>query len=127
VKSLRARYALSYPLWILVCALLVLALRNAGDPSRRHDRILNNDAARLALRLLHASPNQDRYEVVHVAYAGKGEVGPEARWVVLCDRVPHSGLQLAVVVELDAKDGHLLAMRPPAGGEVGRAKARQAI
>jgi hypothetical protein len=117
VKSSRSRFALSYPLWILVCVLGFLALRNAEDPSRRRDRILNDDAAILALR------NLDRidhtryrgYEAVHVAYAGKGEGGTVARWVVLCDKVPHSGLQEAVVVEVEAKDGRLLAVRRPVG------------
>jgi hypothetical protein len=33
--------------------------------------------------------------------------------VVLCDRVPHSGLRDAVVVELDARDGALLGIRKP--------------
>jgi hypothetical protein len=103
--------------WILLCALGFLALRNAEDPSRRRDRILNDDAAVLALRILDKTDHAryQGYEAVHVAYAGKGEVGTVARWVVLCDKVPHSGLEEAVVVELDAKDGRLIGVRPPVG------------
>jgi len=32
---------------------------------------------------------------------------------VLCDRVPHTALREAVVVELDAANGSLLAIRKP--------------
>jgi hypothetical protein len=53
------------------------------------------------------------YQAVHVAYAGSGEAGPTARWIVLCDRVPHTALAAAVVVELDAKDGRLIRIRKP--------------
>jgi hypothetical protein len=53
------------------------------------------------------------YEAVHVAYAGRQEGGGRTRWVVLCDRVPHTALREAVVVELDASDGSLLTIRKP--------------
>ena len=53
------------------------------------------------------------YEAVHVAYAGRGEGGERGRWVVLCDRVPHSALRDAIVVELDARDGSLITLRKP--------------
>jgi hypothetical protein len=39
--------------------------------------------------------------------------GEANRWIVLCDRVPHTGLRDAVVVELDAVDGHLVTIRKP--------------
>ena len=103
------RFWLLYPAWIALCALLFAGLRNAEDPSRRRDRILSGDAAVLALRAL----PQKGYEAVHVAYAPKGEAGDRARWVVLCDRVPHTALREAVVVELDARDGKLLTVRKP--------------
>jgi len=102
ITAMRQRYWLLYPAWILLCAILFLALRHAGDPSRRPGRILSNDAAVRALAILH----RPGYEVVHVA--GEGN-----RWIVLCDRVPHTGLREAVVVELDAVDGRLLAIRKP--------------
>lgn len=111
----RGRWIALYAGWIALCAILFLALAGAEDPSRRPDRILSNDAGRRALSLLRES---DRlryrdYEVVHVAYAGAGEGGAEARWVVLCDRVPHTFLREAVVVEMRAKDGELIRLRKP--------------
>ena len=108
---MQRRFWLFYPAWITVCAVLFFSLRGAEDPSRRSDRILSNDAAILAVRALPAQ--YKGYEVVHVAYAPKGEGGDRARWVVLCDRVPHTALHDAVVVELDANDGKLLTIRRP--------------
>ena len=103
-----------YILWIALCAVLFFALRGKEDPSRRGGRILNNDAAAIAMQLLRARDLRYRsYDVVHVAYAGKGEGGAEARWVVLCDRAARSGLKDAVVVELRASDGALLTIRKP--------------
>lgn len=95
-----------------MCATLFFGLRGAEDPSRRHDRILSNDAALLAVQSL-PKGRYAGYEAVHVAYAPRGEGGDVARWVVLCDRVPHTGLRQAVVVELDARDGKLLTVRKP--------------
>ena len=115
IPRVRRRFWLLYPLWIAICAVLVFALRNSEDPSRRHDRILSNEAAVRALAILRKvdRPRYNGYEAVHVAYAGRGEGGRAARWVVLCDRVPHSALRDAVVVELDAGDGSLLTIRKP--------------
>ena len=111
ITAMRRRYWLLYPAWTALCAVLFLALRHAGDPSRRPGRILSNEAAVRALAILHQNdPARFRgYEAVHVALAGKGE-GAD---VVLCDRVPHTALRDAVVVELDAVDGHLLMVRKP--------------
>jgi len=53
------------------------------------------------------------FEVVHVARARSGEGASEDRWVVLLDRVPHTRLKHAVVVELRIDDGSLLTIRPP--------------
>ena len=102
ITAMLRRYWLLYPAWIVLCAMLFLALRHAGDPSRRPGRILSNEAAVRVLAILHRSG----YEAVHVAAEGN-------RWIVLCDRVPHTGLREAVVVELDAVDGHLLTIRKP--------------
>ena len=107
------RFALFYPAWIALCAVLFVGLRGAEDPSRRRDRILNNDAAARAEAILTADARYRGYEVVHVAYANRGEGGAEARWVVLLDHVPHSALHDARVVELRARDGKLLGVRPP--------------
>lgn len=93
-----------YPAWILICAVLFFALRGAEDPSRRTGRILSNDAGAIALQHL----NRPGYEVVHVAYDKK-------KWIVLVDKVPHTSLHEAVVVELAAGDGRVVAVRlPPA-------------
>ncbi len=115
IPRVRRRFWLLYPLWIVLCAVLFFALRNSEDPSRRRDRILSNEAAARAVAVLHKidSLRYRRYEAVHVAYAGPGEAGGRARWVVLCDRVPHTALRDAIVVELDARDGSLLAIRKP--------------
>lgn len=109
------RYAALYAGWILICALLFLGLRGAEDRSRRSGRILSNDAADRAVALLIRADahRYAQYEAVHVAYAGRGEGGPQARWLVLCDRVPHTALRDAVVVELRAEDGALIGMRAP--------------
>ncbi len=107
------RYSAIYAGWIALCAILFFALAGAEDPSRRHDRILSTDAGEMAERLLRASaPAYAHYDVVHVAYASRGE-GGEARWIVLLDGEPHSAMQKAVVVELRASDGALLRIRKP--------------
>ena len=109
------RFTGVYVAWIVLCAILFFALRGAEDPSRRRGRILSNDAGALALRILRdrEAREYDAYEVVHVAFARAGEGAAERRWVVLLDRVPHTGLQEAVVVELRAEDGSLLRIRKP--------------
>ena len=101
-----------YIVWIAVCGILFVALRGAEDPSRRFDRILSSDAGDLAVAVLrqHGRPG---YKAVHVAYARRGEGGGENRWIVLCDRVPHTALREAVVVELRAVNGSLIAIRKP--------------
>jgi hypothetical protein len=53
------------------------------------------------------------YDAVHVGYAKRGEAGSDDRWIVLCDRVPHTELHEALVVELRATDGALLTIRKP--------------
>src|SRR5262249_43815753 len=107
VRPLRLR-SLLYPAWIVLCAALAFALRNSEDPSRRQGRILSNDAAVLAVNLLHQVDRAKyrHYEAVHVAWEGSG-------WIVLCARVPHTALRDAVVVELDGRDGRLVRMRKP--------------
>jgi hypothetical protein len=99
---------LLYPAWILFCAALAFTLRNSEDPSRRRGRILSNDAAVRAVAVLRQT-DQARYrdyEPVHVAWEGN-------RWIVLCDRVPHTALSEGVVVELDGRDGRVLGIRKP--------------
>jgi hypothetical protein len=115
VTSRTRRFAGLYATWTLLCALGFFALRGAEDPSRRSGRILSDDAAAIAVSALRKSDPARfaRYEAVHVAYAGRGEGGPVARWIVLCDRVPHTALEEAVVVELEAKEGRVLGVRKP--------------
>ncbi len=115
ITAMRRRYWLLYPAWIVLCAVLFLALRHREDPSRRPGRIQSDDAGVRALAILRQNDpvRFGQYEVVHVAAAGKGEGGDTNRWVVLCDGLPHSALREAVVVELDAVDGHLLVVRKP--------------
>jgi hypothetical protein len=110
----RRRFSALYIVWILLCAIAFVALRGAEDPSRRHGRIASNDAAVRALAILQAKGVRD-YDAVHVGYAKRGEAGSEDRWIVLCDRVPHTRLREALVVELRATDGSLLTIRKPSG------------
>ena len=97
---------------MLTCTIAFVALRGAEDPSRRHGRILSNDAAARAITILE-SKGMRGYDAVHVGYAQKNEAGKEDRWIVLCDAVPHTDLRNAVVVELRAADGTLLTIRKP--------------
>ena len=70
--------------------------------------MLSNDAAVIAVRLLRQNPQFRGYDAVHVALSDD-----HRRWIVLCDAVPHTALQNAVVVELDARSGRLLTTRKP--------------
>jgi hypothetical protein len=109
------RFALLYIGWIALCALLFVALHGRPDPSRRSGRILSDEAGIRAVALLRHrdSLSPGGYEAVHVAWAPRGEGGTSNRWVVLCDRVPHSGLREALVVELDGVTGSPLVIRRP--------------
>jgi len=86
--------------------------RDMEDPSRRGDRIANEEASSRALRILRRADPQrfQGFSVVHVAFSRRGELGPEARWLVLCDPASR-GLQGSVVVELRASDGSLIRVR----------------
>ena len=109
------RYVAPYLGWIAVCAILFFALRNAEDPSRRRGRIQSLDAGRIAMNTLR-SRDADRfrdYHVVHIAWARRGEGAAEQRWIVLADRLPHTSLREAIVVEVAAEDGKLLRIRRP--------------
>ena len=117
---MKSRFAIVYVVWIAICGALFAALSHAEDPSRRRDRILSNDAgARAVVLAAQRDPRYRGYEAVHVAYAGRGEGGREARWVVLLDRVPHTGMRDAIVVELRASDGQLLTIRKPGMNDEG--------
>jgi len=84
---------------------LFIALAGLEDPSRPTGRILSIDAGNRAL-VYAAARGLREYDVVHVAR-------DEDRWVVLLDRVPHTRLAEAVVVELRVDDGTFLRMRKP--------------
>lgn len=101
-----------YPTWILVCAILFFALGGLDDPSRPQGRILSIEAGQRAERIAKQYGLLD-YEVVHVAHARRKEGAAEDRWIVLLDRVPHTRLREAVVIELRTSDGVLLRIRRP--------------
>ncbi len=101
-----------YPAWLVVCVVLFLALGELEDPSRPKGRILSIDAGRRAAAIA-KQRGFAGYEVVHVARARRNEGAPEERWIVLLDKVPHTRLKEAVVVELRAEDGTLLRIRKP--------------
>ena len=94
----------------MFCAGLFIALSGLEDPARPKGRILSIDAGQRALVIAQARGLRD-YEVVHVARAKAGEGAPEHRWVVLLDRVPHTQLRDAIVIELDVANGTLLRFR----------------
>lgn len=100
-------------LWLALCAVLFVALSGAEDPSRPKGRILSIDAGRRALAVARERGFAQNYEVVHVARARKGEGANEDRWVVLLDKVPHTSLKEAVVVDLAVEDGRVLRVRKP--------------
>ena len=100
------RFWLLYPAWILVCAILFVALSGLEDPSRPKGRILSIEAGVRALDIVRER-GLSGYEVVHVARN-------EDRWVVLVDKVPHTRLREALVVELKVEDGTLVRIRKPA-------------
>jgi hypothetical protein len=101
-----------YAGWIALCALLFFALADLEDPSRPKGRILSIDAG-LRARAIAEQRGYRGYEVVHVARARRNEGAPEERWVVLLDKVPHTSLKEAVVVEVRVEDGTLLRLRKP--------------
>ena len=102
-----------YLVWIVVCVALFFALRGLEDPSRPKGRILSIEAGRRA-QAIAVQRGLAGYEVVHVARARRNEGAPEDRWVVLLDKVPHTRLREAVVIEVAAADGQLLRVRRPA-------------
>jgi hypothetical protein len=109
------RFGWLYVLWIVLCAILFVALARLEDPSRPQGRVLSLDAGRRALAVLRERDpvRFHDYEVVHVARARAGEGGKEDRWIVLCDRVPHTAMREGAVVELDQESGKLLRIRKP--------------
>ena len=111
----RLRFWPLYLSWVVFCALLFVILRDAEDPSRPTGRMLSTDAGRIALAELRArdAARFRDHHVVHIAWSRAGEGAPEERWVVLTDRVPHTALREAVVVELGVTDGRLLRIRRP--------------
>ena len=115
IANVRRRYWVLYPLWIAICAGLFIALQHRPDPSRPSGRILSNDAGVRALAILQKSDatRYSGYEAVHVAYAGRGEGGAVARWVVLMDTALVENIRLARTAPL---------MQPAtwAGGRPGR-------
>ncbi|HYI09390.1 MAG TPA: hypothetical protein VEK57_10000 [Thermoanaerobaculia bacterium] len=98
--------------WLVLCAILFVALAGLEDPSRPTGRILSIEAGRRALAIARERGLRD-LEVVHVAGARAGEGAAEDRWVVLLDKVPHTKLQEAVVIELDRETGELIRVRKP--------------
>ena len=101
-----------YPAWIVLCVILFFALRGLEDPSRPKGRILSLEAGQRALSIARERGLRG-YEVVHVARARAGEGAAEDRWIVLLDKVPHTRLREAVVVEVRVEDGTLLRIRKP--------------
>lgn len=109
------RYWLVYAVWIAISAAILGATIYLPDTSRA-GRVDSEEAGRQALAALQKIDPQRYagYSVAAVAGSGRGELGPEPRWVVLCDRSERSGLSHAVVVELDADTLRLIRVRMPA-------------
>ena len=96
--------------WIALCTTLFIVFGGAEDPARPEGRILSIDAGYRAQEIARAQGLRG-YEVVHVARARAGEGGREDRWVVLLDRVKHTELKEAVVIELNAATGTPIKIR----------------
>ena len=109
---LRRPFPWIYLVWIGLCAILFVTLSGLEDPSRPKGRILSIEAGQRALALARDRGLKD-FEVVHVARARAGEGAAEERWIILLDRVPHTRLREAVVVELRIDDGTLIGVRRP--------------
>jgi hypothetical protein len=102
-----------YVLWILFCGALFLILQPTEEEAARSTRLPSRSAGEIAQQIVRKS-NPERWgghDVVNVAYSREGEAGPEARWIVLLDRQPRSGLEEAVVVELEPVTGALIRIR----------------
>lgn len=114
-EFLNRRFWILYPLWIVLCSGLFVALRDVEDPSRPEDRIHNDEAGRRALAaLVQTDPRRfSDYTVVNVAYARPQEIGSSPRWIVLADHKRRTALREAVVVELDAATGKVMTIRRP--------------
>jgi hypothetical protein len=111
----RVPFWLVYPAWILVCAALYFLLRGLPDPSQPAGRLGRSEAGKRAeaYLLAHDPLRFAGFEAVHAAHSPAGEVGPEARWVVLCDHPSGEKLLEAMVVEMRATDGQLIRIRRP--------------
>ncbi|MHB0969537.1 MAG: hypothetical protein ACYC7A_12270 [Thermoanaerobaculia bacterium] len=107
------RYALLYPLWVAAAIATAAFLSGTPDASVRPDRLTAEAAGARALAALAAddATRWAQHEVVNAAYAKRGEIGPEGRWVILCD-ASRRDLDRAVVVEIDARSGRALRIRP---------------
>jgi hypothetical protein len=103
------RFWILYLAWIAGCALLFLLMQalEMEDPSRRRDRVSSETAGEIALRVLERedAARYAGYEIVNVAWAREREVAPDARWIVLLDRPERSGLDEAIVVEVEPRGG----------------------
>lgn len=106
-------YAFLYPLWVVVAIATAALLSGTPDASVRPDRLTAEAAGERALAALAADEpaRWAQHEVVNAAYAKRGEVGPEGRWIILCD-ASRRDLDRAVVVEIDARTGRALRIRP---------------
>jgi len=104
---------MAYPLWIGICAILFIAMRDWPDPSRRNDRIPNEAAALKAEAILQTldGGKYAGYEVVNVSFARRGEIADDPRWLVLCDADERTALTAAIVIELRAADGAFIRAR----------------
>jgi hypothetical protein len=102
-----------YVLWIVLCAGLFLILQPTEEQAARSNRLPSKTAGEIAQQIVRKSDPErwGGHDVVNVAYSREGEAGPEARWIVLLDRQPRSGLAEAVVVELEPATGALIRIR----------------
>ena len=92
-----------------------MGMSAASDPTKPSGRLSADDAGALALSALRSrSPEQfSAFEVSHVAYSTHGELGPQARWVVLCEEPLADDDRGRVVVELTTDTGSVLRVREP--------------
>lgn len=105
-----------YILWILFCALLFAALRGADDPALPAGRITEREAVESAAASLEALGREGVWREVHAAWSPAGELGDEARWVVLFAQRTPQGRQEALVIEVNGGSGKPIRVRRPGSG-----------
>lgn len=107
----RGRFWLVYALWILLCGALFATLEGAPDPALPQGRLTENEAVAVAGAIVRNRPQLAAHQLVHAAWSSAGELGDEARWVMLFKPPEAPRLEGALVIELSGVEGRLIRLR----------------